>query len=376
MRWTSITSATAVAAIVAAASAGAHAQLPVGPPISVPTPFTQVPGSYEVSPLRSSDPQGGLPWGLATYRARPPRGRGEALCTEVGRVQDGALGIVSAEGIFRPYAPGASPDTSCGGIAASKGERASGYAIRVVPASLPSGCDPSAPPAQRAGCTAPVGRRTVFTASLGRGIVRARTTVDGRQRQVSVSDGLLIAVFDGSFTDATLPAIRITATICGPDARSDLVGARTVRGCQAEFEIPDDPRPAQESAASRRARRAAVVRAPLSVRETRGVASVQRFTARLIVPITTRSTAEGYTYRLRGPAGANCARARTWRAPTPYFTSYLQIAGRPYELPIMPHRGAWCRGTFELTMSFVQRHGARGASFTHKPIATTRFTVG
>lgn len=75
--------------------------LPEGKPVPVPKQtggyvhrFT---GPSQVLDLRVADPAGGLPWGLRTTRTRPTGGLG---CTQVGRVQDGKLGVIGRDGAF------------------------------------------------------------------------------------------------------------------------------------------------------------------------------------------------------------------------------------------------------------------------------------
>ena len=54
-------------------------------------------GTDRVLAVRAPDPDGGLPWALRFTRSRPTGGLG---CTQVGRVQNGRLGVVGTDGAF------------------------------------------------------------------------------------------------------------------------------------------------------------------------------------------------------------------------------------------------------------------------------------
>ncbi|MDW5593474.1 hypothetical protein VSS74_03940 [Conexibacter stalactiti] len=363
-----------VATSAAVASTAATAQLPVGPPINFVKPIAIELGTYEVLPLRAPDPRGGLPWGMATYSGKPRDG-GEFRCSDFGRLQGGRIGIVTAENTFRPYEPAGGLDTRCGGVNPRTGQ--SGYMVRAVPETLPANCDVPSTPSPAIRCSDPTGPfRTVISGELGPGILSATTTVGGRERRVPLTpNGEFITVFDGTYTETTLPAIHLVVSTCGANARFDLSGRGMVKdGCRATMDFPAD-QPVRESAASRRARRAPRVSAHLRVIERRGAASTRRFTARLTVPITVRVLSEGYAYELSGPTGKDC-RARTTRsAGEDYVSNYRQIAGKRYDAPIMPLRGRWCPGRYELTFFFVRQTGSTPGRLLRKQIATTSFTV-
>ncbi|MDO8209663.1 hypothetical protein [Conexibacter sp. CPCC 206217] len=362
--------------------------LPVGPSITRPNPaITMQPGSYRLLPLRANDPDGGLPWAMATYLARPTANtRILVLCTAFGRVQNDQLGIVSEQGTFLPITPGASPQTACGGVSASHGERASGYVMASWPARFGPACSPAT--AQAAADAPPracdlAALRTLFGISLGRGVESAAIQEHRHGPWTPLEDGgegTFLAVRRGLFTDATTPTIRIRATTCGPDARLDLQaqGRKTGR-CTATVDLPSGVRPAPESAASRRARRAKRLNAPIRIVERHGTASIRRFTARVTLPITVEVSNEAYAYRLRGPSGPGCNRTRTDDTSTDPLSSYLMIAGRPYDLPLLPldlRRGVWCRGTYRLTVLFVRRVATSNRVRTiAKAIAATTFKV-
>lgn len=359
--------------------------VPLGPPLEAPRGARVLPepGTYRVESTRAADPDGGPPWGVATYIARlsGSRSRLPAICVVYGRVLDGRLGLMADDGAFRPY--GADPGgwtTHCSGGARNDEERAFGHGTTVVPRTVRSDCFlPGI-----AGPVSPGGRpclreqRTILSASLGRGILGAEARVDRRWRPLPEHpEGLYLAVYRGIFNDATMPSLRIRATLCGPDARTDIRGWGMERaGCRLTFELPNGPRPARESAASRRARRAAALDLPTRVLERRGVVSFRRFRARLRLPITVRTIFEGYAYRLLGPAGRGCRARRRSDTSADFISSYLMIAGRPYELPLLPldlQRGVWCPGRYELEIVFARRRSSGGPAA--KVVATTAFTI-
>jgi hypothetical protein len=370
----------AVSALVLAgwiSTAPASAQLPIGDPIDFKKPtLVMQPGSYTLLPLRAVDPAGGPPWGMATYLAQPTDRRITVVCREYGRVVDGRLGAVTDTNVFRPYVPGGGLLADCGSIDSKHGERASGYSIRVASAVYSEQC------MQAAAITTPAcAPRTLIAASLGRGILSAAERVNGRWKLLPrTDDGTLLVVRSGVFTDATIPSIQIRATVCGPNARTDLRGWKIVKvGCTLTYEIPNGPRPAPESPASRRARHASRLDGRVRIIEKQGVAAVRRFVARFVVPITVHSLAEGYAPRLRGPGGPQCRTMREADIGDAYLTSYLQVAGRTYNLPLAPieyKRGVWCRGRYILDVLYVRREGSETKPrFRHKIVATTTFTV-
>ncbi len=54
------------------------------------------PGSSLLLPLRVSDPEGGLPWGMRIIRTSR-----EEVCLQVGRVRNGELGVLGVDGAFK-----------------------------------------------------------------------------------------------------------------------------------------------------------------------------------------------------------------------------------------------------------------------------------
>jgi hypothetical protein len=114
------------ATLVAAATAfgAVRLLLPEGDPVPTAPAEQRVslpdmdPGTTQVLPLRAPDPEGGLPWGMAITRTQD----GRLVCRQVGRVQDGRLGVVGRDGAFdddgrfHPLAPDSNQSGDCGGV--------------------------------------------------------------------------------------------------------------------------------------------------------------------------------------------------------------------------------------------------------------------
>lgn len=376
------TVATAAVIALAAAPLAAAADLPIGDPINEPKPaLIMSDATYRLLPMRVADPDGGPPWAMATYLARPAADPARAvLCTEYGRVVADQLGMVTADGTFRPFVAGGSPSVQCGGVDQRAGARAAGWALRLMPAKLGTPCALPTAPIGRA-ATAPScdvsGLRTIISTAFGPGIIDATLQTGGRSRRLPLGpDGTTMVVLRGLFTDATVPSIIVRARGCGPNARPDLRPTGTVvTGCVRSFAIPSGPRPAKETAASRRARRAKQLNAATRVIERRGSSAIRRFRARVLLPITVTAASEGYAYRLRGPGGARCTSTRLADTTRQALNSYEMIAGRRYDLPLLPlggPRARWCPGNYRLQIAFVRRTGPR---LTTKIVATTTFTA-
>jgi len=369
----------ATGAVVLTQTAGAVAAADpiVGAPLAPRPagPITAVAGSYAVEDLRVADPAGGLPWSFATFIARPPSARGEVVCVEIGRVLEGQLGMIAVGDVFRPFVPGRAPTVQCGARMTGHGPRAFGFSNLTLPAQLEP-CDPHAGTSSCGG-----EERTAIVGSFGEGIRGAWTRDRTYADRLAVSkSGTFLAVFAGRFTEAAMPTIVIHASVCGPEARTDLqaVWRGTRRGCLLTFDVPSEPRPGPESAASRRARKRAALDRPVRVLEDRRAAPSRRFRARITVPIIVRASAEGYAYRLTGPAGARCERRATIDSSRAYQTSPLMIEGKPLELPIAaPRRDRpWCRGTYRLTLLYVQvREVRRRLVFVARAVGNARVTV-
>lgn len=111
----------AVAGIVSATALAATGVLPLGSAItSLLSPSansaqgTAVANTVQLLPVRASDPAGGAPWGLQV--AHTTRG---FVCTEVGRVEDGTVGVIGQDGAaandgrFHPYSTSATQRLGC-----------------------------------------------------------------------------------------------------------------------------------------------------------------------------------------------------------------------------------------------------------------------
>lgn len=366
------------AAAVAAALSGSAAASPVVgepiPPRPGPT-LNVVEGSYRVEDLRVADPAGGLPWGFATFLARPAGAPREAVCLEVGRVLQGQLGLPEPGGeIFRPFVPTSAPAVQCGLSMRAGGERAYGYSNITVPSHIVN-CAPGV------GTACGNDARAIMIGAFGKGILSMRARDRAHVDRLAVSrTGTFLLVVAGRVSDATMPTVAVQATACGPDARLDLVTAWRVtrHGCLLSFDVPTEPRPQPDSAASRRARQRARLDRPVRIIERRGAVPDQRFRARLKAPITVRSSGEGYAYRLTGPIGDRCDRRAKLDTKRGYLSSYLTVEGKPLELAIRaPRRDRpWCRGTYRLTILHVQaQEKNRRLAFLAKPVASTVFNV-
>ncbi|MBB4661384.1 hypothetical protein [Conexibacter arvalis] len=227
--------------------------------------------------------------------------------------------------------------------------------------------------------------RTIRSGILGRGIVGlAVRTGQNRWRTVPLGeDGAYILAQRGLFTARSIPPLRVTATLCGPNARHDLLGLYQAarRGCTVTYELPNGPRPARESPASRRARRAARLDVPVRVeRDPRAAASVA-YRIAFRIPITIATALEFYTWRITGPSAPACKRTRS-AAST--YQSYLWTAGRTVRLPLWPpnSRSDWCPGRYTVTVAFTQAYATRAhgrrksvVRTRSKKIGTAHFTV-
>ncbi|MDA0180587.1 hypothetical protein OJ997_09810 [Solirubrobacter phytolaccae] len=110
-------------ALAATAFAAAELLLPEGDPVPKAPPEQRAslpdmdPGTTRLTSLRAEDPGGGLPWGLSVTRDKA----GNIFCAQVGRVQDGKLGVIGRDGTFKddgrfhPLSPDANQSGVCGG---------------------------------------------------------------------------------------------------------------------------------------------------------------------------------------------------------------------------------------------------------------------
>ncbi len=115
----------ATLALAATAVGAAELFLPEGDPVPKAPPAQRSglpemnPGSSRLITMRAEDPEGGLPWGLAIARSAD----GQVFCAQVGRVQDGRLGVIGRDGTFdddgrfHPLSIDANQSGVCGGIA-------------------------------------------------------------------------------------------------------------------------------------------------------------------------------------------------------------------------------------------------------------------
>lgn len=125
-------------AVSGAAVAAAVGVLDTGTPVprsSSPAPLKPLSSGegLTLANVRAPDPDGGPPWGIGTYDAIPPPAAARApdgiaaqfhkpvTCLVVGRVQNGQLGVVGRDGVFRNdgrfhrLAPAAQSSSVCGG---------------------------------------------------------------------------------------------------------------------------------------------------------------------------------------------------------------------------------------------------------------------
>lgn len=121
--------------IASAAVAAATALLDTGEPVpraassSPPAPANGTRG-FTLASVRAADLDGGPQWGIGTYESAPtPRTPGDAAakphttmtCVVVGRIQNGRLGVIGRDGVFRndgrfhELAPTAQSSSVCGG---------------------------------------------------------------------------------------------------------------------------------------------------------------------------------------------------------------------------------------------------------------------
>src|SRR5262245_5057092 len=88
--------------LAAGAVAAVRVLLPEGEPVPQAPPAERAylpalaPGSAQLLGVRANDPEGGPPWGISVSRSKD----GLVLCAQVGRVQDGKLGVIGRDGTF------------------------------------------------------------------------------------------------------------------------------------------------------------------------------------------------------------------------------------------------------------------------------------
>lgn len=119
---------------------GAGAPVPKGPDAAVVRPLDPT-ERLRLAKVRAADPEDGPAWGIATYRANS---KAPVVCTVVGRVQNGRLGVVGRDGVFgddgrfHELLPQAGQGMTCGGTARN-GDNVSFSSRPPVPASGYSG---------------------------------------------------------------------------------------------------------------------------------------------------------------------------------------------------------------------------------------------
>jgi len=197
--------------LVAAASAGART----------------IPGSIKLQSVQVKDPFGGPDYAIATYRQAEPA----AWCTAGFRIKDGDLGQVNPlTGVFKRT-------TLDQGIRANPGPCGGGLPLTSEYTAAPDVSGHQV---------------TEISAYLGAGITSvSRQTGDGWKPVSFSDDGVVLIELAGAYTDEVnpdypnvklLPLVRVTATLCGSDARNDLVrysGARPTGSCEATMYIPN-----------------------------------------------------------------------------------------------------------------------------------------
>jgi hypothetical protein len=130
-------------ALTATAIGAMQLLLPEGDPVP-PAPRAQrvsipamAPGTTRLLSVRAADPEGGPPWGLALARSAD----GRLFCAQVGRVQDGRLGVIGRDGTFdddgrfHPLSANSNQSGSCGGVGPRRGELHLGGDGPPIPAS-------------------------------------------------------------------------------------------------------------------------------------------------------------------------------------------------------------------------------------------------
>ncbi len=231
----------ALAGLLLLPAAAAARTPPIGDPIPAPanSPFTPVPGSFERETLRTPDPDGGPPWGLATLLVTIESQPGEQYACQVeGRIVQGGSDSSTAPASFTRSR---SAPASVGAVA--QGTARAIQAPATILASRGSPTDParSARSIRRFPVCDPANLRTFRSALLGPHVLSVRITLGGRTRPVPVSPGgAFLLVFRGIDNAQFDAPITIRVPVCGPHARRDLVafGTGTTRGCIGTIVLP------------------------------------------------------------------------------------------------------------------------------------------
>ncbi len=164
------------------------------------------PGGSRLLPLRVSDPEGGPPWGMRIIRTSR-----EEVCLQVGRVQDGQLGVLGVDGAFkddgefhplpldslparRPEIVGSSVNTTTSCFLPGQAFIGSHIAMRVSAAEESLGRRPQTAPRRDL--------RDVYFGLLGPQAVSVSYRQDGSQRTQAALPGagtyLIVRPFNGA----------------------------------------------------------------------------------------------------------------------------------------------------------------------------------
>ena len=304
-----------LAAVAAAATLiiGRGEPIPPAPAGSVPPELQPVPGTARLNGLHVPDPDGGPPWDVRTSRSRTG-----AICTTIGQVLDGELGLVGLDRRFRVLPAGAAdtcstPQRTGATLAGARGFRGGGRLSDITVVN---------------GVVAPSVRRAV---AIGAG--RTVTMRIG-------SGGAFLAVFQGT-PEQVRPRVRLT------DASGH---ATTLRFADTgEFLAPD---PSHGAPWALEARKSAPGLRCVSARREQGPDSPQPVgpgafnpAVASVPPRCGRSTAAFAELRRFVPRdqrigrafwwGLNPARTVVWgAAPDPRAEVVLRGAGSPRRLPV------------------------------------------
>jgi hypothetical protein len=186
-------------------------------------------GSLRLAPIRAADPFGGPAYTFGTYRATLTLG-GRTIpiwCTENLRLDGNQLGTVDPTGAFasttlEQAAASGENDGPCGG----------GLPMTWITSSA-----------------GPGPRVTLDGGWFGAGVTSVTIQQGGRWKPVPfTADGAFLVALPGGWADGpnaagapVLPLVRVTATLCGPHARRDLlhVGDTTRTGaCELTSYLP------------------------------------------------------------------------------------------------------------------------------------------
>lgn len=306
------------------------------------------PATVAIAPVSDPDPAGGPPWGLRTFGTTDG-----ANCAQVGRLQDGKLGSVDANGTFTESPARAN---GCGGPArpgAALGPGLWGMARYETAA----------------------GVRSVFFGRLGPLLKRVTfADPDGKNpRDLQVSpNGEYVAVYPDSVRMDNEPRQRFAFDGgCGPE-RKQLLGlspTAEIVNCQVVVTFGGSS-VQRESAASKRARKHPSRPSPVTV--TPEVAGPgRRITVHFKVPITLQP-GDAYVVRLTGEGAKKCADKLDLRRDVAAASNFrTSVRGRWDDilLPLGGKTGRWCRGTYNAEVSF--RTGGK----VYKPFGSATFRI-